>query len=337
MPNVQAFELEAGATVGYDDNPRLENDSAGALFSQFDINLWQTWPLAGLTSTAITLSGFANCRQYDRLNDNRQLGGGLESTTRLLRLPGSLTFFSVVSSHHNPLIDDDDFDSLELGSRLVWLARSRLSLEFAVGISWLDYRQSIISGNKKNGDEKNGDGQIGNNKNGETGQFDENSCSNPQPGIKLCRHDDSTAAAPGNQSRCHDSGERDDRLLTTAVKLFYDFSPYLDGGSEIYWHLRDSTLASEKCLVYGLGADLNWHPLINLEFSGRLGAERIPYRDDYQQQKRIEKIYLAETALTWRSGNWSISGIWSWNRRDSRIDEDDYQRNQWQSRVTYSY
>ena len=316
-PGARAFDLEMSLGGGYDDNPRLEKNSEGALFSLSEINLWQNLPLDRYPSTAITLSGFANYQQFDGLDDNWQLGAGLESVTKLPGLPCIFELFSAVVAYRNPLVDDNDFDSLNLGGRLIWLAGPRLSLEIESALKWEDYRQTLTAGKRKNGA---GKPQI------------ENFNNSHQEELEITHDSDKTG-----QPKYHNSGDRNDRLVTAAVKAFYAFTPFLDGGSKLYWRQRHSSIGAEKRSAYGLGLNLNWHPAANLEFIWMLSGERVPYKYDYQNEDHTEKIYSSEIAASWRRGRWSISGAWSWSRRDSLVNEDDYQKNQWQSRLTYSY
>ncbi len=323
IPNAQAFDLEISLGGGYDNNPYLEKGSEGALFAQTELNGWQDLSLGSYPATTITLSGFAAYRQYDGLDDNWQLGGGIETSTQLSWLPCTLEFFNGAAAHRNPLVDDSDFDNLELGGRLAGLVGSRLSLEFECGISWEDYRQSVATPiNNKTGNSKNGTDESHN----------ENSGNDHQEELDIA-HD----ASKSGQPKHHNSGERSDRLITTAVKAFYAFNPYLEGGSELYWRHRHSSIDAERRATYGLSVNLNWHPVPNLEFVWLLSAERVPYRYDYKKEERTEKIYSSEIAVSWRRGNWTVSGAWNWSKRDSLVNEDDYQRNQWQSRLTYSY
>ena len=308
--NARAFDLEMSLGGGYDDNPRLEKGSEGALFSQTEINLWQNLSLACYPSTTITLLGFAAYQQFDGLDDNWQLGGGLETATELSWLPCIFEFFSETVAYRNPLVDENDFNSLGLGGRLVWLTGPRLTMEFETGFKWEDFRQTITAETNKKG--------AGN---------------SHQKELEMAQHDPKKTGQP----KYHNSDDRSDRLIATAVKAFYAFTPYLDGGSELYWRQRHSSIDAEKRSAYGLGVNLNWHPAPNLEFVWMLGGERVPYKYDYRKEERIEKIYSSEIAASWRRGNWTISGAWSWSKRDSLVNEDDYQRNQWQSRLTYSY
>ncbi len=309
--SAQAFDLEMSVGGGYDDNPYQEKGSEAAAFSQAEINIWWTLPLESYPSTSITLLSFADYRLYNGLDDAWQLGGGLETSTELSWIPCSLEFFSEAAAHRNSLVDDNEFDSLSLGGRLVWPAGSRLSLEFETGLRWEDYCRTVTAGkNKKDTVHTLDDDTDGN--------LPHNPDKNGQP-----KH--------------HNQGDRSDRLVATALKAFYAFSPYLDAGSEFFWHHRHSSIDAEKRTTYGLGVNLNWHPTPTLEFVWALSGERIPYKYDYRKEKRTEKIYTSEITTSWRRGNWTISGAWSWSKRDSVVNEDDYRRNQWQSRLTYSY
>ena len=310
--SAQAFDLEMSVGGGYDDNPYQEKGSKEAAFSQAEINIWWTLPLESYPSTSITLLSFADYRLYDGIGDSWQLGGGLESSTELSWIPCSLEFFSEAAAHRNSLVDDNEFDGLTLGSRLVWLAGSRLSLEFEAALRWEDYCRTVAAGkNKKDTDHSHDDDDA-----------DNDTPHNP----------DKTG-----QPKFHNKGDRSDRLVATAMKAFYAFTPYLDGGSELFWHHRHSSIDAERRSTYGLGVNLNWHPTPTLKMVWALSGERIPYKYDYQKEKHTEKIYTSAITASWRRGNWTISGAWSWSKRDSIVNEDDYRRNQWQGRLTYSY
>lgn len=317
LSKAQAFDLEISLGGGYDDNPRLEKDSEGAFFSQTEINLWQNVSLTSYPSTAITLSGFAGYQQFDGLDDNWQLGGGFESATKLARTPCILELFTLAAAYRNPLVDDNDCDSLMFGSRLIWLAGPRLSLEIESSLKWEDYRQTITAGKSKKGTD-----------NLLTAPFNRS----PLQELKSASDGDK-----GRQPKYHNFGHRSDRLVTTAVRAFYAFTPFLDGGSELYWRKRHSSIDAEKRSAYGVGVNLNWHPAPNLEFTWMLNGERVPYKYDYHNEERTEKIYNSEISISWRRGRWSISGAWDWSKRDTLVNEDNYQKNQWQSRLTYSY
>ena len=310
--SARALELEMSVGGGYDDNPYQEKGSDGAAFSQAAINIWWRLPFESFPSTSITLLSFADYRLYDGLGDTWQLGGGLESSTELSWIPCNLEFFSEAVTHRNSLVDDNEFDGLSLGSRLVWLADSRLSLEFETSLNWEDYYRTVAAGKNKKGTDHSLD------------------------------DDDSDHELPHNpnktgQPKYHNKGDRCDRLVATTFKAFYAFSPYLDGSSEIFWHHRHSSIDAEMRSVYGLGVNFNCHPTPTLEFIWALSGERVPYKHDYRKEKRTEKIYTSEVTASWRRGNWTISGAWSWSKRDSIVNEDDYRRNQWQGRLTYSY
>ncbi|MEA1921682.1 MAG: hypothetical protein U9N63_03420 [Pseudomonadota bacterium] len=311
-----ALDLEMSVGSGYDDNPRLEKGSEGAAFTEAEINIWWTLPLPNYPSTSITLLSFANYQLYDGLDDNWQLGAGVVTSTQLPELPCRLEFFSDIAAYRNPLVDDNEFDNLSLGSRLIWFAGSRLNLEFEASLSWEDYCRTITPENQRNG---------GHSLNGST---DKKQPVNQQNSLN-----------PHNtgQPKHHNSGDRSDRLVATALKAFYAFTPYLDGGSEVFWRHRHSSIDAEKRSAYGLGVNLNWHPTATLEFIWALSGERLPYKYDYRKEERTEKIYTSEIIASWRRGSWSISGAWNWSKRDSVINEDDYRHNLWQGRLTYSY
>ncbi len=316
--NTWAFDLEMSVGGGYNDNPRLEKGSEGAAFSQAEINIWQTLSLASYPSTAITFSGFADYQQYDGLDDNWQLGVGFETASKLPGLPCSIELFSEAAAYRNPLVDDNDFDALGLGGRLIWFVNSRLNLEFEAGLNWEDYLQTVASGNNK---------KI-------PGQNLNENLNNGQAKDQNILHG---ADKKNGQPRNHNCGDRSDRLAAAALKVFYAFSPYLDCGSELFWRHRYSSIDTERRSAYGLGVNLNWHPTPTLELFWILSGERVPYKYDFQKKERIEKIYNSEVTASWRRGNWTISGTWNWNNRDSIVNADDYRRNQWQGRLTYSY
>ncbi len=314
--SARALDLEMSVGSGYDDNPRLEKDSEGAAFTEAEINIWWTLSLPNYPSTSITLLSFANYQLYDGLDDNWRLGAGVITSTPLPELPCNLEFFSDLAAYRNPLVDDNEFDNLSLGSRLIWFTGPRLNLEFEASLSFEDYCQTITTGNPKN---------SGHNLNDDASKSRQGDPRNPH-------------ALHGNgQPKYHNSGDRNDRLVATALKAFYAFTPYLDGGSEVFWRHRHSSIDAEKRSAYGLGVNLNWHPISTLEFIWELNGERLPYEYDYQKEARTDKIYTSEIIASWRRGSWSISGAWSWSERDSVINEDDYRHNLWQGRLTYSY
>ena len=312
-----ALDLEMSVGGGYDDNPRLEKGSEGALFTEAEINIWWTLPLTSYPSTSITLLSFADYQLYDGLDDNWRLGGGVLTSTQLPELPCSLEFSCDVAAYRNPLVDDNEFDNLSLGSRLIWFTGPRLNLEFEASLSFEDYCRTVTAGKNKKND--------GHNLNGGTG------IAQPQNQQSLHNPDKS------GQSKYHNQGDRSDRLVATALKAFYAFTPYLDGGSEFFWRHRHSSIDAEKRSAYGLGVNLNWHPAPTLEFIWTLSGERVPYKYDYQKEERTEKIYTSEIIASWRRGSWTISGAWNWSNRDSVVNEDDYRHNLWQGRLTYSY
>jgi len=301
---------------GYDDNPRQEKGSEGAAFTEAEINLWWILPLANYPSTSITLLSFAGYQLFDGLDDNWRLGGGVITSTQLSELPCNLEFSCDIAAYRNPLVDDNEFDNLSLGGRLIWFARSRLNLEFEANLSWEDYCQTITS--KKN---KPGGHSL-------DSSTDKN---RPENGK------DSLVPHKTGQPKYHNQGDRSDRLVTTALKASYAFTPYLDGGSGFFWRHRHSSIDAEKRSAHGLGVNLNWHPAPPLEFIWVLSGERIPYKYDYKKEEHTDKIYTSEISVSWRWGSWSISGAWDWSKRDSVINEDDYRHNLWQGRLTYSY
>ncbi|MCK5540409.1 MAG: hypothetical protein KAI69_05725 [Deltaproteobacteria bacterium] len=314
-----ALDLEISVSSGYDDNPRLEKGSEGAAFTETEVDMWQTWPLPNYPTTSITLLSFAGYQLYDGLDDNWQLGGGVITSTQLPELSCRLEFSGDLTAYRNPLVDDNEFDNLSLGSRLVWFAGSRLHLEFETNLSFEDYCRTVSSGNhgENCSDSVNNDAGKG----------------NGRPENQQHPH------APHNnkQPQYHNSGDRSDQLFATALKAYYAFAPYLDGGSELFWRHRHSSIDAEKRSAYGLGVNLNWHPTATLEFIWALSGERLPYKYDYKKKERTEKIYTAKIIAAWHRGSWTISGTWDWSKRDSVINEDDYRHNLWQGRLTYSY
>ncbi len=298
-----ALELELGISSGYDDNPRQEEGSEGALFSRTELDLSLTLPQKFIPATSISLFGFAAYQCYSGLDDNWYLGGGLASVTALTKIPGSLSFFSEAACYRNPLVSDNDYDSLSLGSNFTWFAGPQLNIALEAGLSWEDYCDNVTSGR------------------------------HPNQNAKKFRRKAQTCGRP---EHCI-SEERNDRLLTTAVKSFYAFSPDFDGTGTIFWRYRHSSIDAECRQAYGLNFDLSWHPIPAIAVDWQLGGEQAPYKYKYQKRSRTENIYNLGIMLSWYLDNFTLQTGWDWNKRNSDVNEDDYHRNQWQIRLKYSY
>lgn len=300
---VSAFDLGFNIGSGYDDNPRLEKGSEGALFTQTELDLGWTLPLESIPAASISLFAFADYQLYSGLDNNWQLGGGLVSTTQVTTLPGTFNLFSEVAIYRNPLVNDNDFDALNIGSSFVWFADPQLSLEFETSLNWEDYCDTVINGNHRP--------NTNNNHNSKTQKPEK-----PQH---------------------HNSGDRSDRLFTTSLKSLYAFSPGIDGTSEIFWRHRHSSIDAECRSAYGLNLNFSWRPIPTVEFNWGLGGERIPYKYKYKKQTRTEKIYNLTTEISWYLQDFTFSAAWDWNDHNSTVKEDDYHRNRWQIRLKYSY
>ncbi len=298
-----AFELELGISSGYDDNPRQEEGSGGALFSRTELNLSLTSPQKFIPATTISLFGFAAYQCLSGLDDNWYLGAGLASATSLKKVPGSLSFFGETACYRNPLISDNDYDSLSLGSNFTWFASPQLNITLETGLSWEDYCDDVTSGR------------------------------HPHLNSNKFRHKTQAYGRP----ELHISEERNDRLLTTAIKSFYAFSPDFDGTGTIFWRYRHSSVDAECRQAYGLNLDLNWHPIPAIAVDWQLGSEQVPYKYKYQKQSRTENIYNLGIIISWYLHNFTLQTGWDWDKRDSDVNEDNYHRNQWQIQLKYSY
>ncbi len=298
-----AFELNLGLSSGYDDNPRQEENSEGALFTQSELDLSWTLPQNFFPATSISLYGFAAYQCYSGLEDNWQLGGGLASAVSLRIIPGVLSFFSEAGIYRNPLISDNDYDSLSLGTTFTWFAGSRLNIELGSSLDWEAYRDRVVSGRHPH--------------------------SNP--------HNSGRQAQTHKPPPAHNLDDRNDRLFTTSLKSLYAFSPDFDGTGTVFWRYRHSSIDSECRRAYGLNLDLNWRPLPAVAIDWQLGGERVPYKYKYHKQSRTENIYNLGVMLSWYRRNLTLQAGWDWNKRNSDINEDDYQQNQWQIRLKYSY
>ncbi len=298
-----AFELELGISSGYDDNPRQEEGSEGALFSRTELDFSLTSPRKFIPATTISLYGFAAYQCLSGLDDNWYLGAGLASATSLTKIPGALSFFGEAACYRNPLISDNDYDSLSLGSDFTWFTGPQLNVTLEAGLSWEDYRDEVTS------------------------------CRRPQPKASNLRHKPPANGRP----KFHTSEERNDRLLTTAIKSFYAFSPDFDGTGTIFWRYRHSAVDSECRQAYGLNLDLSWRPVPALALDWQLGAEQAPYKYRYQKEFRTENIYNLGIMLSWYLHNFTLEAGWDWDKRDSDVNEDDYHRNQWQIQLKYSF
>ena len=298
-----AFELELGISSGYDDNPYQEKGSEGAIFTQAELGLGSTLPLKFIPATTLSLFGFAAYQCYSGLDDNWHLGGGLASATQVTSIPGTLSFFSEAAGYRNPLVSDNDYDTLSLGSNFTWFAGPQLSIELETSLGWEDYCDSVTSGG------------------------------HPHKNSSNSKHKTQTA----NQPEHHNSGDRNDRLFTTSLKSLYAFSPDFEGAGTVFWRYRHSSIDAECRRAYGLNLDLNWRPIPAVECNWQLGGERIPYKYKYHKQSRTENIYNLGVEISWYLQNFTLQAGWDWNKRDSIVNEDDYQRNQWQIRLKYSY
>ncbi len=298
-----AFELELGLGSGYDDNPYQEKGSEGALFSRTELDLGWTLPLKFIPATTISLFGFATYQCYSGLDDNWQLGGGLASATQTSKIPGTLSFFNEAACYRNPLVSDNDYDTFSLGANFTWFAGPQLSIELETSLGWEDYCDSITSGK------------------------------HPHKNSSNSKRKTQTVNLPEH----HNSGDRNDRLFTTSLKPLYAFSPDFDAAAAIFWRYRHSSIDAECRRAYGLNLDFNWRPIPAVEINWQLGGERVPYKYKYQKQSRTENIYNLGIMISWYLHNFTLESGWDWNKRDSIVNEDDYQRNQWQIRLKYSY
>ncbi len=301
--SARAFDLEISISSGHDDNPRLEKGSEEAFFTQTGLNLWWTLPLNDIPATSISTFAFADYQAYSGLDNNWQLGGGLVSATQVQQIPGTFNLFCEATSYRNPLVSDNDYDNLNLGTSFIWFARPQLSLKLETSLSWEAYCDTVTDVKQKP------------NKN-ENHHF---------------------RAKESKSPKHHNVGDRSDRLFTTSLKSLYAFTPTLDGSGEISWSHRHSSIDAERRSAYGLNLNFIWQPIPPIEFNWQMGGERIPYKFDYQGHGRTEKIYNLAMEVSWYMQNLTILAAWDWSERNSTINEDDYQRNQWQIRLKYSY
>ena len=300
VTSATAFDLELSVNSGYDDNPRQEKGSEGALFTQTELDFDWALPQEFIPATSISLFGFAAYQCYSGLDNNWQLGSGLGTTTQVRKIPGNLSFFTEIASYRNPLISDNDYESLSLGSSFIWFAGPQLSLEIETSLAWEDYRDTITRGQHPKKNSRNVSRKAG-------------------------------------QSAHHNSGDRNDRLFTTSLKSLYAFSPDFDGTSSVFWRRRHSSIDAECRTAYGLNLDLNWRPIPAIEFNWQLGGERSPYKYKYQKRNRTENIYKLGAEISWYLKEFTLQASFNWDKRNSSVNEGDYQRNQWQIRLKYSY
>jgi len=298
-----ALDLELGLGGGYDDNPRQEQGSEGALFSRAELDLGWTLPQEFIPATTISLFGFAAYQCYSGLDDNWQLGGGLASATQISKIPGTLSFFSDAACYRNPLVSDNDYDNFRLGSDFTWFVGPQLSIELGSSLGWEDYCNRVSDGK------------------------------HPHKNSRHSKHKVQSAKLPEH----HNSGDRNDRLFTTSLKSLYAFSPDFEGTGTIFWRYRHSSIDAECRQAYGLNLDLNWRPIPAVEINWELGGERVPYKYKYHKESRKENIYNLGVMISWYLHDFTLQSGWDWSKRDSIVNEDDYQRNQWQIRLKYSY
>jgi len=301
--SAKAFDLELGLSSGYDDNPHQEKGSEGALFTQTGLDLGWTLPLKLIPATSISLFGFAAYQCYSGLDDNWQLGGGLASATQISKIPGTLSFFSEAACYRNPLVSDNDYDTFNLGSNFTWFAGPQLSIELETSLGWEDYCDKVTNGK------------------------------HPHKNSTNSKHNAQTAKPPEH----HNRGDRYDRLFTTSLKSLYAFSPDFEGTGTIFWRYRHSSIDAECRNAYGLNLDLSWRPIPAIEINWELGGERVPYKYTYKKKSRTENIYNLGVTVSWYLHDFTLQSGWDWSKRDSIVNEDDYQRNQWQIRLKYSY
>ena len=298
-----ALDIELSGGGGYDDNPRQEKGSEGAFFSQIELDFDWTITRQLIPATAISFYGFAAGRNYSGLDDNWQLSGGLASATNITEIPGTLSFFTEFASYRNQLVSDDDYDSFSMGCDFIWFTSPQLSLETISSIAWEDYRDPITS--------------------------------NRSPRKK--------AVNPGNGNHAsgspvhHNFGDRNDRRFTTSLKSLYAFSPDFDSTGTIFWRYRHSSIDAECRTAYGLNLSLNWHPVPAIELNWQLGGERVPYKYRYHKEKRTETIYNTGFTISCFLNDFTLQSGWDWNKQNSVVNEDDYQRNQWQFILKYSF
>lgn len=298
-----AVELELGISSGYDDNPHQENGSEGARFSRTELDLGWALPIKLVPATTISLFGFAAYQCYSGLDDKWQLGGGLASTTQINNIPGTLSFFSEAACYRNPLVSDNDYDTFRLGSNFTWFAGPQLSIELETSLGWEDYCSRVSNGRHSHNNSSNS------------------------------KYKNQTVNLPKH----HNSGDRNDRLFTTSLKSFYAFSPEFEGGGTIFGRYRHSSIDAECRRAYGLNLDLSWQPIPAVDINWQLGGERVPYKYKYQKKSRTENIYNFGIMVSWYLHSFTLQSCWDWSKQSSIVNEDDYQRNQWQIRLKYSY
>jgi hypothetical protein len=314
----RAFDLDLAVGGGYDDNPRELEKASGSAFSEARLAASHTLASPALPELTLTLDGFAGGRIYERCDNTWMAGGGLTGAAELTLFPGRLELFSQAATYNNPEIDDDNFDQLRIGGRLVWFATPQLTLEWENALGWEDY------------------------------DSDDEVTGHPHPGGSraAAAHDRKNPAGSGNPAlppghrppRHHNQGERSDRTMATALRAFYALNPYWELSGETFWQSRHSSLDAEKNHSYGLQLGLFWHPLDNLDLNLSANAARTPYHYDLRQQERTEKSYASILNLEWKfARHWSLSGSWEWFRQDSDIDPDEYTRNQWYAQINFSY
>jgi outer membrane protein assembly factor BamA len=308
------MDLTLSAGGGYDDNPAELRGGTGAAFAKTRLDGRQRFSLEALPSFTFALQGFAVARCYENFSDTRQLGAELEGIWQFPETPGQLELALNVADFHNPEVEDEDFNQLGVALRLNRDLNARLSLGWEGSLNWEDYGP----------DSKNSQAPKPHPGNGK-GVFDKSRQSHRPP-------------HPEPPSRHHNQGERHDRVIGSSVDTLFAINPFIDTGAEIFWQNRHSSLDSEKSSTWGGQLKFFLHPQNDLQLEIALSAARTPYRYKLQGEKRTEKTYSSTINMNYDfNSHWSWSGGWEWFRQDSKTSDDEYSRNQWYTKIDFSY
>lgn len=313
-----AIELEFGLGGGYDDNLYASSESPGAAFWQCEISAFQSLDLPA--GTRLSFSTFADYRDYNGYDDNYQIGLGCEISRRPAELPLNIDLYSQVSSRRNPLIPDYELDALNLGLRLRPKLTPRLDLALTAEISWEDYVEEYVNGSNRGG----------------TPLFGSNNGTNGGTGLGAGGKGNSNGKGHMNAGR-DNNGSRHDRLFSLRLDGIYALNPELEIGGNLLYRIRRSTIDNEERQAYGAGLDICWRPRPDFSCSAFTQAERMAYRYERHQQDLVEDNLTFGLDLSWQTGPWTISGGWLGQRYRSDINLDNYHRNQWLGRLSYSF
>jgi len=325
---VEAVNLTAELTTGYDANPALSDPSDGSGFSTYALRAGQPFDLAEKLLLDLSVEG--KYQQYWSVEDNYRLqtNGALSYVMADGRFIPMLMGEAAV--YRDGLIEADERNEVMVGLGADWIISNRLNLGVAQTYRWLNYLNWALpfsgKGQGRRTADKGGGGKG-------------RSSSLQSEGIWDAR---SPVLDAGKGKRPLDTlyPPRDNRLLSTSLDLdIFIAAPFTARVYAAYGDL-DSSLEMESYRELDLGIALSWFPapqwLAGVEATwSRMDYYQVP--DHMTCVRNVNTIWSAALQISrfWR--NFEFFGALGWKSGDAPLDYESYAQTVIQCGLSYSF